>query len=791
MIITYENYRSFSTGAKAKKLFQLIEQGYLVPAFFCVNKETSEKEIMDYMDENFPETAEFSVRSSASVEDGQQTSFAGQFQTFLSVPRNEVINRIKDVMEISCDKSLSAYCKSLNVPVNKIRMTVIVQEMIHADISGIIFTANPQGILNEMVIVAGEGTGDNVVEDKTDTTTYYYNWSDALHYYVQNGDAPLLDNKEFTDLVEVSGEIMKFFETPCDIEFAIWQKKIYILQTRPITAMDRTLETIVLDNSNIVESYPGITLPLTQSFVREVYYQVFKSCLFRLTHDKKTVSHAEGVLQNMVDMANGRVYYRISNWYDIILFLPFSRKIIPVWQEMLGVTDKTVSSGLEYSAGFCTRVKTTISFFLLLMTNLKKMDKLDRYFGEVLDYFHTMDVNINDNGRLLGYYQDLKKRVTDQWDLTLVNDMYSFIFTGLLKAWLKAKGTKDYEMVTNSCISGMADIESLKPVRELALLARRAVNEKRMEELKHIRTNEEFYIWIKERQDDFTKELSLYIEQFGDRNLEELKLESKTFRSDPVLLVQRIIQYANDRVEVPEMNKKPAKIKGLTGFLAKKAAAGIRNREKSRLNRSRLYGIMRLFMIRAGENFYEKQRIDKKDDIFWLYYDEIEAAVQNQDMELTGIIKKRKQEYEYYRKLPAYSRLVFSGKVWNKRPEMIKEMDCQKETGIYYGLACSHGIAEGEVLIVEQPCLQMETRNKILVTKMTDPGWAFLIAGAKAVIAEKGSLLSHTAIVSRELGKPAVVGIAHITKKLKNGDFVRVDGDKGKITVISAREKED
>ena len=86
------------------------------------------------------------------------------------------------------------------------------------------------------------------------------------------------------------------------------------------------------------------------------------------------------------------------------------------------------------------------------------------------------------------------------------------------------------------------------------------------------------------------------------------------------------------------------------------------------------------------------------------------------------------------------------------------------------------------MLVVREPSLETDTKDRILVTGMTDPGWVFLIAGAKAIVSEKGSLLSHTAIISRELGKPAVAGIPHITEYLKDGDRVRVDGDAGTVT---------
>ncbi len=787
MIITHESYHKCSIGKKAENLFFLRAQGYQVPDFFCVNETSSEEEIKGCLESRFSHTEEFSVRSSALAEDGDTASFAGQFRTFLCVQKKEIMSAIKKVMDVS-GENITAYCKAHGIQKSSICMSVIVQEMVHAERSGIIFTSNPQGLLNEMVIVVGNGAGNLVVGDCTETTAYYYNRSDALHYYEQQEHAPLLQETEFQELICLAEGIEKLFGMPCDIEFSICQGKIYILQARPVTGM-KTKETIVLDSSNIAESYPGITLPLTQNFVREVYYRVFKSCLLRLTHDKKQVEQVDGILQNMTDAANGRIYYRISNWYDMILFLPFSKKIIPVWQEMLGVEHKTVSTHLEHKIGFRVRMKTTVSFFSLLFTNLSKMKELDRYFTEILDDYHSLNLqNMDtashaDSKKLTEYYQELKKRVTDKWDITLVNDMYSFLFTGLLKACLKRKKVKDYETVTNQYISGISDIESLKPVQALFRLAKKAAEEGRLEALEQIRSNEDFYAYVRENPDDFTKELLFCMEEYGDRSLEELKLESRTFRTDPVLLVLQIIQYAREE-PLMQTAKEPLQLKGITGFLAKRAAAGIKNREKSRLNRSRLYGIMRLLMLKIGENFCRAHRIACPEDIFWLFYEEVEAAAEDETMELKKRIFVRKQEYKKYELLPAYSRLVFAGRVWNKNPDKVKEMD-YKNDRVYSGIPCSHGTVEGEVLLVTQPSAQMDIKDKILVTKMTDPGWVYFIASAKGLVAERGSLLSHTAIISRELKKPAVVGVRHITKVLKTGDYVRVDGDRGEIVILS------
>ena len=113
----------------------------------------------------------------------------------------------------------------------------------------------------------------------------------------------------------------------------------------------------------------------------------------------------------------------------------------------------------------------------------------------------------------------------------------------------------------------------------------------------------------------------------------------------------------------------------------------------------------------------------------------------------------------------------------------VRTKSMRADRASFTGTACSQGVAEGEVLVVREPSPETDTKDRVLVARMTDPGWVFLIAGAKPS-SLKGSLLSHTAIISRELGKPAVVGIPHITEYLKDGDRVRVDGDSGTVTLL-------
>ncbi len=855
MIINTENYKTTDLSTKARNLFLLTEAGFSVPPFFCVDEAFSEEEVLSCLARHFADTALFSVRSSASLEDSACHSFAGQFRTFLRVPKQEVCARIRDVLSDARHPEHISYCRVHHLDPDALRMHVIIQEMVESDLSGVLFTANPQGLLNESVIVCGAGTGDLVVEDKTDTTTYYYHLTDNIFYYEQTGSSPLLSNARVEELIRLSQEIKKLtgimpppaplsphpertsrrvkkpgpgngnggHNIEYDIEFAIKDSTLYILQVRPVTALKYDAPVIILDNSNIVESYPGITLPLTQSFIREAYYQVFKNLLLHLTKEPGSVRKIDETLRHMVDVANGRIYYRISNWYDVLLFLPFCGRLIPIWQEMMGIKDKAVSSNIQGNIRRSTRLKVALSFFRLLRTCPREMDKLDLYFQKIIRRFDSLDMDTEDNRTLLEHYRSLQDMTVKRWDMTLVNDMYGFLFTGLLKARLKAKHVPDHEPAANRAISGIQKLESMRPIRQLNELALQAKEDCLLTELEALESNEDYFQYIRNNS-SFSRNMQEYIRNFGDRNVEELKLESKTFRTDPILLVRCILQYAKTPVRPSgsvsgngsddtseNISRKvsgntsgnisddasenagsprngppaPLRLTGISAFFAKKAAVGIRGRERSRLSRSRLYGMMRSLALRMGENLYRQNRIARTEDIFWLYLEEIEAAASDPALNLKSIIAGRKKEYSGFSALPAYSRLVFSGKVTDKHPGQSRKMRYDRTDNVYTGTACSPGIAEGEVLLVDTPSPLLDTTGKILVTKMTDPGWVFLIAPAGAIVSEKGSLLSHTAIISRELGKPAVVGIEHITEYLKTGDRVRVDADTGTVTLLS------
>ena len=797
---------------KARHLEILQEQGFPVPKFILV----SENEEADL---SFSERDCFAVRSNFSAEDGGEHSFAGQFLTRLNVKREKVKEAVQEVFD-SYAGSLD-YKEKVNRGKTEYYLkkqgkaeTVLIQEMLFPEKSGVLFTKNPKGILSEMVVVLGEGLGDKVVEDQENVLTYHYFPGECL-YQEGQGTGLALDEEELKTLFTLGEKIEQLFQKPMDIEFAIEKGKLYILQAREITTLEKHLPIRILDNSNISESFPGICLPLSESFAGEMYSGIFTS-LGRRFLGKKVSSYKE-LFQRMVGGFSGRMYYEISSWYDILRLLPFSGKIIPVWQGMLGVSNEEISFSKK-TPSFFLKCRIAILFCYYFFVSQRKMKELDSYFQErYASYSKKVDAE-EDAKALYQIFLEMKEDLLREWDITLINDMVSFISTHLY-------GKKT-----------AFSLETMKPVRALSALKTVAG--------KYGLDSEEY-----------RREKKSYIFAYGDRIVGELKLETRTYRTNEELLDRWILDSLEtetaERYELSEAkhslgkacvekncaetnfsekdceetscSKKPFEQKQRKSFLYRLAESSCNNREISRLHRTRCFGLMRRIVDKIGEKTIGF-------DLYYLSLNELkELLFSGKDFSLK--IAREKELRKAYERLPVLSRVKLLGKV-DRDPlageirvlsyESFKEKgniegqigtpgkdgmlgkagrigqmeNAGKEDGdstprVFFGRGVSKGIFRGEVLKIKslQEVRATEAKGKILLSYSTDPGWFPYLNMAGGLITERGSLLSHSAILARELEKPAVVNIPNIMEELKSGDIVEIDGDLGICSVIKQKEK--
>ena len=807
---------------KARHLEILKEQGFPVPKFILV----SENEEADL---SFSERDCFAVRSNFSTEDGGEHSFAGQFLTRLNVKREKVQEAVQEVFasyagsleyKEKANRGKEEYCptkrekgeqekeeqqeKAEQKKLESSIETVLIQEMLFPEKSGVLFTKNPKGILSEMVVVLGQGLGDKVVEDQENVLTYHYFPGECLYQegrgqscmseQAQESPGLALDEEELKTLFTLGERIEQLFQKPMDIEFAIEKGKVYILQAREITTLDMHLPVRILDNSNISESFPGICLPLSESFAGEMYSGIFTSLGRRFLGKK--VSSCEELFQRMVGGFSGRMYYEISSWYDILRLLPFSRKIIPVWQGMLGVSNEEISFSKKRPS-FFLKCRIAFLFCYYFFVSQRKMKELDRFFQERYASYSKRVDEEEDAQALYRIFLEMKEDLLREWDITLINDMVSFISTHLY-------GKKT-----------AFSLETMKPVRALSALKTVAG--------KYGLDSEEY-----------RREKQSYISAYGDRIVGELKLETRTYRTNEELLDRWILDSleadsAEKDCEETSCSEKLSDQKQRKSFLYRLAESSCNNREISRLHRTRCFGLMRRIVDKIGEKTIGF-------DVYYLSLDELkELLFSGKDFSLK--IAREKELRKAYERLPVLSRVKLLGKVDRdplaekirvlnykfvkgkgsreeksgksedifssesmnlKRKEDIKGQDVEKgkEAGnntqrVFFGRGVSKGIFRGEVLKIKslQEVRATEAKGKILLSYSTDPGWFPYLNMAEGLITEIGSLLSHSAILARELEKPAVVNIPNIMEELQSGDIVEIDGDLGICSVIKQKEK--
>lgn len=235
------NLTSQLVGGKAMNLAKLKKASFNVPNAFIITTQAEGKitaKLRDLIFENLKKlkTKKLAIRSSASCEDASLASFAGQFESYLSVTQKNLIEAIKKCWASVNNERVSAYCSYKNIPISAIKMAVIIQEMIFAEKGGVIFTENVFHQQKDVLIIeAAKGLGEKVVSGLVNPERTIIAKKNGEVIEKQSADGKVLTDKEVKELINVALKIEKLYRSPQDIEWAIMKNKIYILQSRPIT----------------------------------------------------------------------------------------------------------------------------------------------------------------------------------------------------------------------------------------------------------------------------------------------------------------------------------------------------------------------------------------------------------------------------------------------------------------------------------------------------------------------------------------------------------------------------
>lgn len=795
-------------GGKAAALMRLAARGFDVPAFLAIepqafandeNENAMQAELARLLPNLGP--GPYAVRSSAREEDGASSSHAGQFLSLLDLPAAELPAAARRVYESGAAQSVENYRSSRGLHGEGGAPAVVVQQMVRARCAGVAFTADPvSGRRDRIVVSAIAGLGDRLVGGEEDGQRFVITRDTGVVLDQPQAD-PVLSADNLAALHRLALAVEAASGVPQDIEWAFEHDRLFLLQARPITTALRPLpiaddSLTVLDNSNIVESYPGLVSPLTFSFAQYAYARVYRAFVRIAGVPRDTIEEHAAVFDNLLSRVHGRVYYNLGNWYRALSLLPGFASNRANMELMMGVSSPLPD---ELIASMSPSTATT-SPLAMMRIGWRLFRESVRLKSTMATFYARVEAVLSrpasDLGRLpltalAAEYRRIESSLLDRWDAPLINDFLCMIAFGLsrsmMERWAGAAGLALHSDV----MIGQGDIVSAEPAKRIRAMAQLIGNRDALRDA------------LAEGRGDgladhpqLQAEINAYLDRFADRCAEELKLESVTLDRDPSPLFRAIA--AASRLPIAAEGKRVDVAAELDRLLAghplRRVAAAwglritknrVRDRENLRFERTRIFGRGRRLFRAIGTQFQATGLIDEADDMFFLTVSEVLGAIEGHATthDLSALVRVRKAEPQT---VDPGERMLVRGAVstgitaLSSAPARTHDSATERQ-----GTGCSAGRIVAVARVVNDPRTQSIAQGEILVARHTDPGWIALFASASAIVVERGSPLSHSAIVARELGIPCVVALKGVMSWITDGETIEVDGATGLVRRVS------
>ena len=825
-----------TAGGKGLALLRAAGAGFPVPPFLILRPDTvppgwpgtdspptltpgQKADLRALITPHLPAAATYAVRSSAIEEDGARHSFAGQLESFLHVPPEDLPEKIAAVWLSGRSDRVRAYRQSQGLTGEPEWPAVIIQVMIQPVAAGVAFSVDPlHPESGERIVAAVSGDGEKLVSGACDATTWKVPAGGSAGEPVDNPDPALhLPPEVVSQIADLATRSAAYFESPQDIEWAWDGETVFLLQSRPITTLSASNgevsspDTLTLwDNSNIAESYNGVTSPLTFSFARFIYAEVYQQFCHFLCVPKARIAKNRMVFAGMLGLIRGRIYYHLLNWYRLIAMLPGFRMNRGFMEQMMGVQEalpgplvvKIVAENRGSRVGDALALsRTTFALGWHWLTLRWRIRRFHRRLEEALQETGN-DLAGASPVELARRFRLLEDRLLRRWDAPLINDFFTMIAFGLLRSFCRGIDLTEGESLANHLVAGEGTMISIEPSRRVRRIAELVAREADLCNLLQTGSREDIEAGLL-RYPLVAGEIQAYLNRFGDRCLEELKLESFPLTAHPEPLYRSIGALARHlasnpgeekedraaaaRAEADQCIEEALQYQPFRRWryrrLRDAATRRIGDRENLRYERTRLFGRVRQIFLGLGRALVKEGVLRNEREVFFLTTEEVLGYVEgtSPSLALGDLARIREKEFARYREEPEPpGRLTLHGPVGQYRPE---ELSGIRPFGsdTLQGMGCCPGRVRGVVKVIKDPTRATIEPGEILVAARTDPGWVMLFPLASAVLVQHGSLLSHSAIVAREMGIPAIVSISGLLETLRTGDVVEMDGQAGWI----------
>ena len=811
-------------GGKARGLVRLMRAGAQVPPWFVLTPGADPyAAVAAWREAGWSRVA---VRSSAIAEDGQHHSFAGMYESILGVTDADNLVAAIGRCRASADHArVTAYIAEHGL--SSTPVAVIVQEMVEGDASGVMFSSDPADP-DQTLISAAWGLGEGVVQGTVPCDTVRVGLEGEVDTLLAKKDhavslvdgvptevpvpeamqtTPALSDVNAGELARVGRALEAALGCPQDIEWTRQGDSIVLLQARPITQAMPKGRRLLWDNSNIIESYHGLTSPLTYSFASRAYTIVYQLFCRVMGVSQETIQRNAGVFPMMIGLVRGRIYYNLDAWYRVVSLLPGYRWNRGFMEQMMGVSE-VADPVAEDTGGRLAALPALLRSVVGLMWRAGRLDRdvttFTVRFEEAMSA-HPRDLKDTPPMALLDVYADLERRLLWAWSTPIVNDFFVMIFHGLLRS-LCTKWVPDGDDLHNSLLAGEGGLLSAAPALDGLKLADQIRDRTEWRVLFESDLSDDAVYGASAEVPSLRAALDEYLDAWGDRCADELKLEVPTIRHRPGLLIGTLRAYlAGPSMDPDRAGHQDKQMRAAAEARAFSALSGLKlrvfqwvlsrarrrvaDRENLRFLRTRIFGRIRDLFLALGGHMHAAGALSHPRDIFWLTTDEAFGWVRGTTVttNLKGLVALRHKEYEDWKKQPEPAdRFRTWGPVWADNPFLGKPTAPQGD-GLS-GLAACPGLVEGRVVRVLDPNNAGDIDGAIMVAYRTDPGWVPLFPRIAALVVERGSLLSHSAVVAREMGIPSVVAVSGVMDALATGDRIRLDAVAGTIEILEKTE---
>lgn len=736
------------------------------------------KEYYNNLDSKF-----VAIRSSTTSEDSSSDAWAGQLETYLNITEGALFESIKKCWASMFTSRAISYRFERNLHDHKISVAVVVQKMVEASYAGVMFTANPiSGDKNMIIIDGNPGLGESVVAGQSTPDHYVLRrkWlklrivskkkgKRELVIKSKNGggtiqekhihDEILHDNILF-ELAQYGLSLQQHFECPQDIEWAITGKTIFLLQSRPLTALPRkSLKLNWIDKaaiSTLAEFIPHRPHPLDMSIIGSIIDRCrphFKFFGFAISRNEDLWNINNGI---PISFIPGRV---IKPSLSLVL-TPF----------------RVTYNSIKYSA---TKWKTDPVFLKTLETtrDIEIQDFAKLSFEELL----TLESRI---WRLFDQTIKLSIRYLPSAICGCIIIKVILFFTGNSKSFSKLifSGLRTKVIETNEVFEKLAF--KIRTSNELLDIFQRNETKDIQRELMKIEEGREFI-----------KQFHSFLDTHGYReSAGTILVSSPSWKESPDTVLSLLKTLALTETRHTHMNKewtdlrdeilqKPfLQIHFINSLFIRSlqlARCTQEIKEDFRFYIMRLLYLLRKIFNEIGNKISASTIIELSEDVYWLTRSELNDAIKfsssilKTNITFKFFVTKRKYLFKKIENTPFIDPQIFHTRA-NKK-------------GAYLtGTSGSPGKAVGPVRIITSMEQFSELRlGDVLVAQYTNPSWTPLFSIAAAIVVDTGSILSHAAIVAREYGIPSVMATGNGTMILKDGDWVRVDGTNGCVYLLN------